>query len=277
MEYPGILTTGIGSEASWGIEHLLNRQPSEAHLASACWRPLVPIRVFTSCRRCHGSGSVGERPDEGVWSTARSSCDWIIWSRFGNILSCTERHRRSIDLLFVGQFTARKGLQELIGALRLLPAHMHLRLVAVGQGPLLQRLASAGFEIHDYAEPKAVAKLMADTKFLILTSLEEHWGVVVHEATLCGCGLILTMSVGSAPDLLVGGSNGILCDPKPSSIASAIQAAMATDAVWQSNAMKVSLKLGSKFGPDCFATSLSQLMAKVMISRSAKPLIYRLG
>jgi glycosyltransferase involved in cell wall biosynthesis len=184
---------------------------------------------------------------------------------------------RSIDLLFVGQFIARKGLQELVRALQLLPANLHLRLVAVGQGPLGKTLASAGFEVHGHASPRDVAKLMADAKFLILPSLEENWGVVVHEAALCGCGLILTTSVGSVPDLLIGGTNGFLCDPRASSITSAIQAALGTDTAWRSNAMEVSVKLAEKFGPSCFASSLSQLIQKVLTSRNAKTVNHRLG
>ena len=52
---------------------------------------------------------------------------------------------------------------------------------------------------------------MNSSKCLILPSFEEHWGVVVHEATSCGCLLILSDKVGCKKEFLK--NNGYLFEP----------------------------------------------------------------
>ena len=43
---------------------------------------------------------------------------------------------------------------------------------------------------------------MGNSKCLILPSLEENWGVVVHESSCCGCLLILSNKVGAREEFL---------------------------------------------------------------------------
>ena len=57
---------------------------------------------------------------------------------------------------------------------------------------------------------------------MCLLSVDEPWGLVVNEALVHGCGLILSPHVGSC-DLLEDGRNGILVDTsKPDWIAESI-------------------------------------------------------
>ena len=46
-----------------------------------------------------------------------------------------------------------------------------------------------------------------------MPSLEEHWGLVVHEAALSGCALLLSNRVGAKEDFLEEGVNGLSFDP----------------------------------------------------------------
>ena len=77
----------------------------------------------------------------------------------------------------------------------------------------------------NFGSPVEVAAEMRRSRFFLLPSREEHWGVVVHEAALSGCGLILSDSVGSAPDF-ISNSSGFMHMAKDSeSIASALLSA----------------------------------------------------
>ena len=52
---------------------------------------------------------------------------------------------------------------------------------------------------------------MGNSKCLILPSLEENWGVVVHESSCCGCLLILSNKV--VKEVLIFNKNGYEFDP----------------------------------------------------------------
>ena len=47
---------------------------------------------------------------------------------------------------------------------------------------------------------------MADV--FVLPSLNETWGLSVNEAMVCGCAVLLSSTIGSAPDLVTDGFNG---------------------------------------------------------------------
>ena len=84
-----------------------------------------------------------------------------------------------------------------------------------GSGPLkdeLVRMADGGVHVHPFVQPEQLAGLYHEARAFCLPSLEEHWGVVVHEAALSGCVLLLSNSVGAAEDLL-GNLNGFSFDP----------------------------------------------------------------
>ena len=54
--------------------------------------------------------------------------------------------------------------------------------------------------IEDFVQPEELVLRYHSARFLILPSLVEAWGLVVHEAMLCGCGVVLSDRVGSAAD-----------------------------------------------------------------------------
>jgi glycosyltransferase involved in cell wall biosynthesis len=108
-------------------------------------------------------------------------------------------------------------------------------------------LESAAIEMHPFAGADEVARLMRETRFLILPSIEDHWGVVVHEAALSGCGLILSRGVGSRLDLLTP-RNGFVCEsgwPGP-----AMRQALEAERGWLAGCYQESLRLACGFGPE---------------------------
>ena len=121
--------------------------------------------------------------------------------------------KRAKRIVYVGQFVARKNVLRMCRAFaRANPGDWTLALY--GSGELKGRLAEQGgrVEVHDFVQPEALAAVYRSARFFCLPSVEEHWGLVVHEAALSGCGLLLSKAVGAAEDMLDG--NGRSFDPR---------------------------------------------------------------
>jgi glycosyltransferase involved in cell wall biosynthesis len=112
--------------------------------------------------------------------------------------------------LFVGRFEPIKGLDTLLAAWQTLRAawgdwELHL----IGNGSLKERLmATPGIVVKDFMEPDQLVNELAESGCLILPSLGEPWGVVVHEFAAAGLPLIVSDVVGAATTFLVSGLNG---------------------------------------------------------------------
>lgn len=124
----------------------------------------------------------------------------------------TEPHERHNHFIFVGQLIPRKGLPEILLALDAVTrVNPDIRLRVLGNGPLSHMVVNhPHIDYFPFKHATEVARHLQASRFLVLPSLEEHWGLVVHEALLVGCGAILSDHVGAAPDLLSSGENGFL-------------------------------------------------------------------
>ena len=127
---------------------------------------------------------------------------------------------REKKIIYVGQFIDRKNVRRLVQAF----ARANVpgwSLDLYGSGPLkeeLMKLAStfnvqlstfnSHVGVHDFVQPEQLSGLYQSARLFCLPSLLEHWGLVVHEAALSGCPLLLSRQVGAADDLLVEGKNG---------------------------------------------------------------------
>lgn len=131
---------------------------------------------------------------------------------------------REKKIVYVGQFIERKNVR------RMLEAFVRSRyevegdsgweLHLYGSGPLKDELNQTikqsnnqTIHIHDFVQPEQLASLYQSARIFCLPSLWEHWGLVVHEAALSGCALLLGNRTGAADDLLVEGKNGWAFDP----------------------------------------------------------------
>ena len=109
---------------------------------------------------------------------------------------------RPKTFIFIGQLIKRKGIEELINAFnKFSKINDDWTLKIIGHGELLGLKKNKRISIEPFSPPNYLANSLNNSRVLILPSYEEHWGVVTHEAALCGCGLILTKNVGAATDL----------------------------------------------------------------------------
>ncbi len=85
----------------------------------------------------------------------------------------------------------------------------------IGNGPLADRLPIHHHIKHTaFIEPEALPELLHQASFLILPSNYEAWGLVVHEAMLCGLPVISTYESGAAVDFVKDEENGYLFHAK---------------------------------------------------------------
>ena len=105
--------------------------------------------------------------------------------------------------LYVGQFIDRKNVRLLCDAFieAFRGAANPPELLLVGSGPLRDQLPShPSITIENFATPDRIHEWMTMSRWFVLPSKREHWGLVVHEAALSGCMLLLSSAVGAVSE-----------------------------------------------------------------------------
>ena len=132
-------------------------------------------------------------------------------------------HRRRLSVvgssrrfLFVGRFIEQKGLSALSEAYKQYRAQVAepWPLICCGDGPLASMLQGIeGLSVEGFVQPSQLPFRFGEASCLILPSLFEAWGVVVHEAASAGLCILASDRVGAVPHLVQHGYNGFLFDP----------------------------------------------------------------
>jgi glycosyltransferase involved in cell wall biosynthesis len=112
--------------------------------------------------------------------------------------------------LFVGRFIERKGINVLLDAFSELEAG---ELWLAGDGPLSEVVEAAAardsrIRLLGHVAGDALADVYRRADVLVLPSLYEPWGLVVHEALAYGLPAIVSDQVGAGDDLIDPGTNG---------------------------------------------------------------------
>ncbi|CAN5841822.1 hypothetical protein BH20GEM1_BH20GEM1_11450 [soil metagenome] len=138
------------------------------------------------------------------------------------------------EVLFVGQFEARKGLADLLCAFELLhdvPARLRL----VGNGSLEANLRARvaeqpNVEVVGHVAQEDLPRTLARSRCLVLPSIttrldREPWGLVVNEAMHAGLPVVASSAVGAAAGGLVrSGRNGyVVPERDPPALAEALR------------------------------------------------------
>ena len=122
--------------------------------------------------------------------------------------SLCERDRR--NFLFVGRLVVEKGIDVLVEGYGRYRARVDdpWGLLVAGTGPEAARLAADGVKSVGFVQPAGLPALFQQSRFLLVPSNFEPFGVVVHEATLSGLGVICSRRVGAGETLVDEGFNG---------------------------------------------------------------------
>ncbi|WP_083961677.1 glycosyltransferase [Salinimicrobium terrae] len=117
------------------------------------------------------------------------------------------------QITFVGRLVEHKGLKILFDVINELIRENKLALTVhiIGNGPLAGEIPKHDNIKHNaFVAPEALPGLLENAGFLILPSLYEAWGVVVHEAVLAGLPVITTQQTGAASEFVIHGHNGFI-------------------------------------------------------------------
>ncbi|GAC1577329.1 MAG: hypothetical protein NVS3B5_09390 [Sphingomicrobium sp.] len=175
---------------------------------------------------------------------------------------------RPKTFLFVGQFIARKDVLGLARAfLRFseLQPGWSLRLIGSGVQRDLIPL-DARILVDDFVQPEALAACYRQARFFVLPSRSEAWGLVVHEAALCGCALILSDAVASASDLAESTNAVRFRAGDEGDLVRALFEASKRDAEWLGQAEIRSRAVAGQFGPDRFSQAVVDAITHVAAS-----------
>ncbi|AAU92792.1 glycosyltransferase [Methylococcus capsulatus] len=172
---------------------------------------------------------------------------------------------RPKTFLFVGQFIPRKNVVGLARAfIRFVVDHPDWTLRLCGSGEQRGEIPDhPQILIENFVQPPQLAEMLRKARCLVLPSIEEHWGLVVHEAALTGCALALTNVVGAGDDL-ARPQNAVLFPPRDEA---AIERTLREIAAWDiprwQTAERISRDLARGFGPTRFADAVDDLVHRL--------------
>jgi glycosyltransferase involved in cell wall biosynthesis len=118
--------------------------------------------------------------------------------------------------VYVGRFSKEKGIDTLARAFKkyvsMSPDPWPLHCYGAGE---LQRLLEDihGVELCGFVQPYELPTKFAAASCLILPSVFEPWGLVIHEATAAGLAVICTSACGASVHLVQDGYNGYIVEP----------------------------------------------------------------
>jgi len=101
---------------------------------------------------------------------------------------------------------------------------------------------------------------MRNARFLVLPSRDDHWGLVVHEAALSGCGLIVSSAVGAGMDLVQADNGRIFTSGNVAELEKSLVWSLTRNAEELANVQDCSLKLGALFGPSRWLLAFKKLV-----------------
>lgn len=198
-------------------------------------------------------------PAARIWE-GYYSCDL---ERFSMVENARAGRRRSF--IFVGRCVESKGALILAEAYRRYvkqvtePWPLHV----AGTGPLEAVLREAGSTGEGFVQPEKLPELLAGAGVLVLPSLFEPWGVVIHEAAASGLPLLCSRACGAADRFLEEGQNGFWVETgSVEALADRMRAFHHLDDAMLERFSLRSRKLARQISPDSWADTLYEGVMK---------------
>lgn len=164
-------------------------------------------------------------------------------------------------ITFVGRFISRKNCIPLTQAFTEFRRDFpEWELDLYGAGPQEEEIQGyPGVNVHPFSSPDVIAASFRKSRILALPSKEDNWGLVVHEAALSGCQLLLSRGVGAADDLATPANSLVVRSPTARNLAKGLQTLAGQSSPDLARARTESLLLSERFGPDAFARTVQEI------------------
>jgi len=172
-------------------------------------------------------------------------------------------HKRPKQFIYVGQFIPRKGISTLVKAFEIFNLdYPDWKIIMYGAGECQNILANCpGVIVRSFAQPHQIADAFKQSRFLVLPSKQDHWPLIVSEAALVGCGMILSNKVGNILEFL-NEKNGFVFPSKSVEELSDRLKKAASLPEWRLDEVyHESLRLGLSFTPKQWADKFCQILS----------------
>lgn len=206
------------------------------------------------------------------WAGAKLARRWgyspeqIVTGMYGADISLfypsCELFKRDKSIVFIGQLIERKNIKLLCEAFLVVCEKIpEWSLEVYGEGALADVLPRHPMiSYNGFNQPAELASALRNARYLVLLSSSEHWGLVVHEAALSGCALLLSDKIGARHDLATD-DNSIVCF---SNTMEEVCNALLEFDKWSEHqwrkAQDCSIELSQKFGPQAFVDSIRGIL-----------------
>ena len=166
-------------------------------------------------------------------------------------------------IIFVGQYIERKGCVPLAQAFAAVADRLPgWELCMYGSGPLQSAIpAHPAIKVMSFVQPEQLGALYRDARIFALPSNSEAWGLVVHEAALSGCQLLLSATVGAAPDFATDANARTFRPGDEADLASAM--VELAESAELSAAQSASVDAARSHGPAVFARQVSAIVSQL--------------
>lgn len=167
-------------------------------------------------------------------------------------------------IIFVGQYIERKGCLLLARAFATVADRLPgWELLMCGSGPLQSAIAvHPQIRVEGFTQPEELGALYRGARILALPSVDEHWGLVVHEAALSGCQLLLSDAVGARHDF-AGQNAAVFPVGDEQALSAAILRLAGADDATLVVAQAASLESARTHGPAVFADRVRSIVRRL--------------
>jgi glycosyltransferase involved in cell wall biosynthesis len=197
-------------------------------------------------------------PDELIWEGMYGADPKI----FFNSSPLAERPKR---ILFVGQYIDRKQCLPLAKAFAAVAERMPgWELEMYGSGPQQELIPPhPRLRVNGFVQPEQLGALYREARIFALPSLSEAWGLVVHEAALSGCQLLLSDAIGAREDFAGRENAAIFRAGDINSLSEAmLQLTLKDDNALASSQLE-SVRLAQSHGPTVFALQIQKIVSQL--------------
>lgn len=228
-------------------------------LLGAPWYRLCQRRKFSAILVPGKSGRRLARwygiPDDRIWEGMYGADPAL----FFNGPPLAERPKR---IVFVGQYIDRKQCLPLARAFAAVADRLpDWELEMYGSGPQQGLIpAHPRVRVHGFVQPEQLGALYRSARIFALPSLTEAWGLVVHEAALSGCQLLLSDAIGARDDFAGSDNAALFRAGDVASLQSALLRLAAQDGLALIRAQSASVQLAQSHGPAVFAERAGSIL-----------------